>query len=113
MGALVTVLTEFADNGDSRTFTTSGHTVVKPKIVIQKRKVPLGAQSVAEISVAVVHGTEDSAAAVLPQKVSMGVTVRYPVDGIAADRTAALAILQDIVQSTEFAAAIESQNWLK
>lgn len=113
MVALVTALTEFADNGNSRTYTTSGSTASKPKLVIQKRKVPTGNQSVAEFSCAVVHGTEDADGAVLPQKVSLTVEGRYPVDGDSADVAAALVILQDIVQSDEFEASLMSQNWVE
>lgn len=40
MAAMTTALTEFSTNGDSRTYTTSGHTVSNPKLVTQKRRVP-------------------------------------------------------------------------
>lgn len=113
MAALATALTEFSDNGDSRTYTTAGSTAAKPKLVIQKRIVPVGNKTVAELSVSVVHGTEDPDGLVLPQKVSMVATVRYPIDGDAADIAAALVIFRDVVQSDEFGASITSQNWVE
>lgn len=113
MAAMVTALTEFATNGDSRTYTTAGHTVGKPKLVIQKRRVPVGKQTVAETICSVIHGTEDSAGDSLPSKVAMSVTVRTPVDGIAADVTAALAILRDLVAGDEFGNAVTTQEFLK
>jgi hypothetical protein len=117
MGALATALTEFADNGDSRTYTASGHTAQKPRLVIQKRKVPVGNQTMSEFSATVVYGTEDADGAVMPQKVSLGATARYPVNGdssdLATQLAAALVILQDIVQSDEFTASITSQNWVE
>lgn len=113
MTAMTTVLKEFADNGDSRTYTTAGHTSAKAKIVLNKRRVPSGAQTIAEYTVAVVHGTENSDGLVLPQKVSLTVTARYPIDGdIDTDLAAALVIFRDLVAGDEFEAAVTSQNWL-
>lgn len=113
MGALATALTEFSDNGDSRTYTTAGSTASSPKLVIEKRKVPVGGQTVAEFSCAVVHGTADSDGLVLQQKVSLTATGRYPIDGDAADLAAALVIFRDIVASDEFEASLTSQNWVE
>lgn len=112
MAALVTALTEFADNGNSRTYTTSGHTVIQPKLVIQKRKVPSTATGSAEISVAVIHGTTDSSSEPLASRVVGEVRVRYPLNGTTTDRDAMLVILRDVVQSTEFGTSVGNQNWL-
>lgn len=112
MAALATTLTEFADNGDSRTYYTSGHTASKPKLVLNKRKVPVGNQTVAEFSASVIHATEDPDGAVLPQKVSMQAVVRYPIDGDSADIAAVLAIFQDVVQSDEFASSVTTTGWM-
>lgn len=117
MAALATALTEFADNGDSRTYTTSGHSASKPKLVLQKRKVPTGNQTMAEFSASVIHGVDDADGAVLPQKIGLTVTGRYPVNGdpsdLATELAAALVILQDVVQSDEFEASLTSQNWVE
>lgn len=113
MAAMSTVLTEFSTNGDSRTYTTSGHTASKPRLVIQKRRVPVGNQIMAETTCSVIRATIDANDAVLPSKVSFSATVRYP---ITSDDTAvadALAIFKDMVAGDEFAASVTSQNFLK
>lgn len=112
MAGMSTVLTEFSDSGDSRTCTTSGHTAIQPKLVIQKRKVPTGVEGVAEMSYSVIHGTTDSEDAPLPQRVGFTATVRYPVQGDSADISAALTIFKDLVAGDEFAASVTSQNWV-
>lgn len=112
MAAMTTALTEFSTLGDSRTYTTSGHTSSKPKLVVQKRKVPVGNATVAESSITVVHATEDPDGNVLPQKVSFGITVRSPINGDAADVTAALAIIRDIVAGDEFGNTVTTQEFL-
>lgn len=115
MGALVTAFTEFADNGDSRTYTTSGHSASKPKLVIQKRKVPTGNLTMAEYSVGVVHGVNDADGAVMSQKVSHTVVSRYPINAdptdLASVIAASLVIIKDVVQSDEWTAAVSSQAW--
>jgi hypothetical protein len=44
MAAMTTVLTEFSNNGNSRTSTLSGHSATSPKLLIEKRRVPEGNQ---------------------------------------------------------------------
>jgi hypothetical protein len=112
MAAMSTALTEFADNGNSRTYTTSGHTASLPKLVIQKRRVPEGSATVAESTVSVIHATQDEAGDVLSQKVTMSVSVRYPIDGNSNDVDAVLVILRDIVAGDEFANTVDTQEWL-
>jgi len=113
VAAMSTTLTEFASLGDSRTYTVSGHSVSLPKLVIQKRKVPQGNQTVQESTISVVYGTVDAGSAVLPQKVLMSATIRYPVASTSTAITAALAVLKDIVASDEFAAMVTTQNFVK
>lgn len=112
MAAMTTVLTEFSNNGNSRTSTTSGHTAVSPKLVIEKRRVPEGNQTVSEYSCKVVHATEDVDGLVLSNKVSFEVIGRFPLLGQAADVTAALAILRDVVAGDEFGNSITTQEWM-
>jgi hypothetical protein len=112
MAAMTTVLTEFADNGNSRTFTQAGHTAIKPQLVLQKRKVPTGSQTVIEDTITVLSATEDSLGVKLPQRVSFSVTVRRPIDGIAADVTSMLAVLRDIVAGDEFANTVNTQEYV-
>lgn len=113
MAAMSTSLTEFATLGDSRTYTTTGHSASRPKLVIQKRKVPVGNQTVAETSVAVIHATEDADGALLPSKVSVTYTIRYPVDSGDTALANALTIAKDLVASDEMAATALSLNFLK
>lgn len=115
MPAMATTLTEFSTNGDSRTYTTSGHTASKPRLVIQRRRVPVGNQIMAEVSVAVLQTAIDSDSAPIPEKVSFTVTSRYPITIKSGETTVAdaLAICKDIVGSDEFAAAVTSQNFIE
>lgn len=112
MAAMSTALTEFSNNGDSRTTTTLGHTVLKPKLVIEKRKVPVGNQIVSEYTFSVVQATEDDDGNVLPQKVVMTATVRLPIHGQSTDVDAALVIFRDVIAGDEFGNSVDTQEWL-
>jgi hypothetical protein len=112
MAAMTTVLTEFSNIGNSRTSTTSGHTAVKPKVVIEKRRVPEGNQVIVEYAMKVVHATVDADGVILGNKVSFEVVTRYPLAGVSADRDAALAIFRDIIAGDEFANSVNTQEWL-
>lgn len=112
MAAMTTVLTEFSQNGNSRTSTVTGHTAIKPRLVIEKRRVPEGNQTVAEYSCKVVYATEDGDGAVLSNKVSFEAVVRYPLLGSSTDVTAALAIFADVISGDEFANSVATQEWL-
>lgn len=116
MASLSATLTEFSDNGNSRTYTSAGHTVTKPKLVIEKRLVPTGNQVMAEFSATVVQAVLDSEGGVATQKVSAGAFMRYPVVGVdptdlAAIIAAALVLQRDIVASDEYGASVTSQNY--
>lgn len=113
MAAMSTVLTTTDISGGKFTYTTSGHTVQKPKIVIGNHKVPTGNQVMAEFSFSVLHATTDAEGAVLPQKAGFTVTARQPITGQATDTAAALVILRDIVNSDEFAASVSTLKPLK
>lgn len=112
MAAMTTALTEFADNGNSRTYTYTGHTASEPRLVIQRRKVATGSTSVIEDTVSVISATEDAAGDLLSSKVLFEAKIRRPVDGIAADVTAALAIFRDVVAGDEFTNTVSTQEWL-
>ncbi len=112
MAAMTTVLTEYSNNGDARTSTYGTHSFSKPKLVIEKRKGAIGNQSVVEYSMSVVNATEDSAGEVLPSKVVFSATVRAPINGIAADLTAALATFRDIVAGDQFGNSVNTLEYL-
>jgi hypothetical protein len=111
MAAMTTVLTEFADNGNSRTYALSDHTASSPSLVLQKRKLA-SAGGVASSTIQVVKATEDVDGATLPQKVNIAAIVSTPIDGDAADVAAALATFRDIVAGDEFGTTVTTQRWL-
>ena len=113
MAGMTTTLTKFAQNGDSITYTCPGHTASDPRLVLQKRRVPTGNKVMAESTVTVLYGTQDIAGANIAQRVGFSANAAYPITGVAADVTAALATFRDIVNSDEFAAMVTSQNPLK
>lgn len=113
MAAMTTALTEFFDLGDSRTYTQSGHLATKPKLVIQKRRVPVGSQVVNEVSFQVLNATNDATGALMSQKVGFKATVTYPLGAESAVITAALATFRDIVAGDEFGSTVTTLNWLK
>lgn len=112
MAAMTTVLTEFANNGNSRTTTLSGHTAAKPRLVIEKRRVPEGGQTTVEYSFKVVYTTADADGVTLSTKIAFEGTFRYPIAGQAADVSAALVIFRDIVAGDELANSVDTQEWL-
>ena len=109
MAAMTTVLTEFANNGNSRTSTLSGHSASKPKLLIEKRRVPEGNQTMVEYSFKVVIATEDADGAVLANKISFEGVCRYPVLGTSTDVDAALAIFADVISGDEFSNSVDTQ----
>lgn len=113
MAAMSTALTVFADNGNSRTMTISGHTVQRPKVVIQTRIVPTGNQVMQESKLSVVHSTVDADSIVMPERVTFQALYRSPITGASADVTAALAYFRDIVASDEFTAMVNAQTFVK
>jgi len=113
MAAMSTALTVTDITGGKFTYTTSGHTAQKPKIVVSNHRVPSGNQVMAEFSVSVLHATEDDEGLILPQKAGITVSVRQPVNGQATDMTAVLAILRDIVASDEFTNSVSTLEPLK
>jgi hypothetical protein len=112
MAAMTTALIEFADNGDSRTYALSNHTALKPRLLIQKRKVPAGNSIVAETTAEVLYSTVDSDGMVLPQKIGFKVSVRFPVTGLQADIDAALVVFRDVIAGDEFGNAVNTQEYL-
>lgn len=112
MAAMTTALTEFSDNGNSRTYTYTGHTASSPKLVLQKRRVPAGNQVVAEDTISVLAATTDADSNILQQRIMFTATIRRPIDGQTSDVTAALAIFRDIVAGDEFANTVSTQEYL-
>lgn len=112
MAAMTTALKEFSQNGGTRTYTMTGHTYSSPSLCIQKRRVPVGNQTVAEDTVQVLQGTTDSNGDPLDPKVSFEVKVRRPINGQSSDVTSLLATFRDIVAGDEFANTVDTQEYL-
>lgn len=113
MANFATVITEFSDKENNRTYMVSGHTVAAPRLVIQKRKVPTAVSGVAETHLMVVFGTEDAEGLPLASKVVFDAGVRFPANGQADDVTAALAVFRDFVASDQFTAMVNSQAYVQ
>lgn len=115
MAGMSTALIKFADkdNGGSRTSLLTGHTALKPMLVIEKRRGTENQATVGEYASKVVIATEDSTGATLPNKVSIEIITRYPLNGAIADIDAAIAIAQDILAGDEYTASVKTLNWLK
>lgn len=112
MAVMTTALTEFNDTLNSRTFTLSGHTAEKPRLVIQKRKVAANGASVASDDIQVVYATVDPDGNVLSSRVVFTVNVRRPINGASADVAGALAVFRDIVAGDEFGNTVTTQEYL-
>jgi acetylornithine deacetylase/succinyl-diaminopimelate desuccinylase-like protein len=112
MAAMTTVLTEFSDKENARTYSLSTHTVSKPNLVLQRRKVPSGNQVVIEDDITVLYATEDADGNVMPQKCSMTVSVRRPIGYDATDMTNLLATFRDIIAGDEFGNTVDTSEYL-
>lgn len=113
MPVITTALTEFSDKENARTYTVSGHTVAKPRLLIQKRSVASSVGGVSQDTLSVVYGTVDGAGIPLNSKVVFEVNIRRPQAALAADVDAAKALFREVVASDEFAAVVASQNYVK
>lgn len=115
MAAMSTTLTHFSTNGDSRIWTTSGHTAARPRKVIQKRRVPsqLNQSVISELRVQ--RTTIDPDDKALASQVEYMVTVKYPqnIKSGETDVTDALATFRDIVASDEFGTMVSTQGFVK
>lgn len=113
MAAMTTALTVFSDKENARTYTYTGHSVQKPKKVLQRRKEPGVNQEIIEDQVTVYNGAEDSSGGYLDPRITFTVTIRRSKNAIAADVSAALATFRDIVAGDEFTAVTTGSAYLK
>lgn len=113
MPVISTVLTEFSDKENSRTYTAAGHTVVKPRIVTQKRRIAPSVDGVATDTLSVVFGSVDAVGAPLSTKIAFEVNIRRSPGALPADILAAKTLFREIVASDEFDAVVDSQNYVK
>lgn len=109
---MLTAYAQFADNGNSRTYTGPSHTIAKPDLLIQKRKVPTSINGVSEMSSKVVLGTTDASNSPLAQRISIEVVVRVPVGAQSADVETAKARFSDLSSDAAFLASFVTQNYV-
>lgn len=111
MAAMTTVLKLQARNGHKTTYTVpADHTALKPVLVLQDRKVPVGNQRMMEDSVTCLRATTDENGVILDSKVSTLIRLRRDKHSAAADITAQIALVRDFVASDEFAALWNAQD---
>lgn len=111
MAAMTTVLKLQAREGHSSTYTVPAvHTALEPKLVLQKRRVPVGGQVMMEDTITILDATTDPDGNVMDQKIAFSVNVRRPKNGDASDVTAALARFRDVIAGDEFGAVVTSQD---
>lgn len=113
MAALATAITEFSDNGNSRTYTYTGHTAIEPHLVIQKRKTATGGSSVLEDTIVVLSSAKDALGNILDTKDTIEIKVRRDKNAVASYLTAALVIARDVMACDEFTTTVNTQGWLK
>lgn len=113
MAGMTTVLTPF-DTGkpNGRTYTLDTHTVAKPRLCVQKRRVPAGNQKVAEDSVFIMSGSEDADGNPIPERSSVEIVVRRSIEADTADLSVVLAAAIDIIASDEFSNTVDTQEYL-
>jgi hypothetical protein len=113
MAGMTTTLTVFSNTANSRTYTAPAHTVTKPQIVVQRRRVPQNSVGLAHNELNVSFGAVDSDGEPLDRKWFFGATVRGPANGDVTDQNSALALFREMVASDEFAAMISTQNYIQ
>jgi hypothetical protein len=91
------------NGGFNKTWQYTGHTITLPRLIIQKRRVPTGSQTVSENSITILRGGLDAAGNVLPSKGSFQFIAKEPIGYLAADRDALIADFRNFVNGDEFA----------
>jgi hypothetical protein len=108
MAAMSTNLTLYSNNGDSFTYRLDGHTSLSPQLILQRRRLPTGNQTVIEDEVSVVYTTEDSEGNILSSKILFSAKVRRDQRSQSSDITAALAVFRDLIAGDEFGAVVDN-----
>lgn len=113
MAVMTTVLKEYSNGVNSRTYSLPNHSVTEPEILIQRRRVPVGNQVVASTELQFLVATKDAEGNVLPDKAGIDIKIREPIKGTHADLTALLTIARDVFASDEMTATVDTHNFLK
>lgn len=107
-----TTLVRTFSNGNSITYIDDGvNTLLYPAITIQKKRVPVGKQIMAETSFDVLYGANDSiTGALLPQKTRVTITASHPITASIASLDLAVGMARSIIASTEWSEAVTEQK---
>lgn len=111
MAAMTTVLNDYAEKWNQKSYWFSGHTAAKPRLFLQKRTPIQGNETVLQDSVLVRVTAEDSDGVVLSAPIALTVTCRRPHNAISADVSAAKAAFRDFVASDEFDNMMDNQAY--
>lgn len=102
MAAMTAATTLQFTQGYRRDFTTTTHTVLRPEVLSVTLKPATGNQTTSRFDYTIKYTTEDADGIVLAEKVACGGYFVVPINGLSADRDAALVLLRDFVASDEF-----------
>jgi len=112
MAVMTITLSEYADNGNSRTFAKSGHSFETSRLVVQSRKQPLGNITVGTTDTNVKFTTVNSDGDLLAALINLGVSSRIPRDAVEADVDEAITLLRDFVAADEFPAMVKAGTYI-
>lgn len=113
MASFTTVIKEFDDKSNHRTYSLPNNTVQQPKLLVQKRKTAATPEALAEDRLMVVYGTSDPDGLPLAKKIVFEADVRRPANALAADITAAKALFREFVASDEFDDIVDSSDYVQ
>jgi hypothetical protein len=110
MPAMTTNLNLVSMNNDTIVYQLDDHTTQDPSLVLFTRKEGNGPTANAEVSISVVRATHDVEGALIASRAVVGTWGKYPKHGTYSDVTQCLTTLKDIVNSDEFADALQKQR---
>jgi hypothetical protein len=112
MANMTTVLTTMADNGQTRKYRLSTHTVLQPRTVVQSYTPAVNSTASAKDTVDVIYGALDAAGNPIANKVVFGFTLRRPINADATTITNAKALFREFVASDQFDNVVSGQFFI-
>jgi len=109
MAAMTTNLVFSSSNGNTITYARDPHTAQKPSLCILTRKEGNGPTGNLETTVQVVQGTNDVDGNLVASRCVLEIRGKYPKNGTYTDMSGLIAIASDILNSDEFADALQKQ----
>jgi fructose-specific component phosphotransferase system IIB-like protein len=113
MADMTTALESYTNNGNSRTYQTATHSILEPRLVIQKRKPAATIDANAQDDISVVFGSLDTDGNPLAAKIVFAVNIRRSPMADSDTVTAAKALFREIVASDNFDDVITGQKWVQ